>query len=236
MQHPTVSDVMTRGVVTSLPGTPFKEIAELFERNGITAVPVVDDRDHPLGVVSEADLLRRQARLPDPQGHAGPLQGQPDDSSSTEAETADSLMTSPAICARPGWSVVEAARTTDRERIKRLPVVDETERLTGIVSRSDLLRLFLRNDTAIREKISREIPDRTLNLAPGTVQVTVQDGVVTLSGRVERQDLVPVIEHLCASIDGVVCVHRMIDPLRDDTGARLQPGVHEGLGSRARHG
>ncbi|MEU9126891.1 CBS domain-containing protein [Kitasatospora sp. NPDC048540] len=234
MQHRTVSDVMTRRVVTARPGTPFKEIAELLDRNGITAVPVVDDRNHPLGVVSEADLLRRQARLPDPQGHTGPLHGQPD--SLTGAETAESLMTSPAVCARPGWSVVEAARTMDRERIKRLPVVDETERLTGIVSRSDLLRLFLRHDTAIREEISRDVLDRTLNLAPGTVQVAVHEGVVTLSGRVERQDLLPVIERLCASIDGVVSVHQTIARLRDDIGAPQRPSTHEGLGSPARHG
>lgn len=166
MQHRTVRDVMTPGVVTARPGTPFKEIAELFERNGIAAVPVVDDRDQPLGIVSEADLLRTQARLPDPQGHSVGRPTDSRDSGATAAETAEGLMTSPAVCARPGWSIVEAARTMDREGIKRLPVVDETGRLTGIVSRSDLLRLFLRHDTAIREEIARDILDRTCTSLP----------------------------------------------------------------------
>lgn len=231
MQHRTVSDVMTHGVVTARPGTPFKEIAELFERNDITAVPVVDERDHPLGIVSEADLLRKQAHLPDPQGHTGNLRGQPHDSALTDAETADGLMTSPAVCARPEWSIVEAARTMDREKIKRLPVVDEAGRLTGIVSRSDLLRLFLRHDTAIREEINRDILDRTLHLSPSAVRVTVNDGVVTLTGRVEQNDLVPVIERLCASVDGVVSVHQSIEHPLDDIGTRQRPGVSGSLGS-----
>ncbi|WP_329500472.1 CBS domain-containing protein [Kitasatospora herbaricolor] len=211
MQHRTVRDVMTPGVVTARPGTPFKEIAGLFERNGVAAVPVVDDRDRPLGVVSEADLLRTQARLPDPQGHSVSLPADSRDSAGTVAETAEGLMTSPAVCARPEWSIVEAARTMDREGIKRLPVVDEAGRLTGIVSRSDLLRLFLRHDTAIREEIARDILDRTLHLAPDAVRVTVRDGVVTLAGRVEEAGLIPVVERLCASVDGVVSVHQAIE-------------------------
>ncbi|MFC9329258.1 CBS domain-containing protein [Kitasatospora sp. NPDC057015] len=211
MQHRTVRDVMTHGVVTARPDTPFKEIAELFERNGIAAVPVVDDRDQPLGIVSEADLLRTQAHLPDPQGHTVSLPADSRVSAVTAAETAEDLMTSPAVCARPEWSIVEAARTMDRERIKRLPVVDEAGRLTGIVSRSDLLRLFLRHDTAIREEIARDILDRTLHLAPGAVRVTVRDGVVTLAGRVEESGLIPVVERLCASVDGVVSVHQAIE-------------------------
>ncbi|MCX4744773.1 CBS domain-containing protein [Kitasatospora sp. NBC_01287] len=218
MQHRTVHDVMTQGVVTARPDTPFKEVAGLFHRNDITAVPVVDDRDRPLGMVSEADLLRNEAVQPDPAGHSGAARLSPHERARAEAETAGALMTSPAITARPDWSIVEAARVMDREKVKRLPVVDEAGRLVGIVSRSDLLQIFLRHDAAIREEITHDVLGETLWLAPTAVEVTVHDGVVSLTGRVEQKSLIPIVERLCRSVDGVVAVHNALGHTVDDTG------------------
>ncbi|MGW2402308.1 CBS domain-containing protein [Kitasatospora sp. NPDC001664] len=222
MQHRTVGDVMTREVVTAGPDTPFKEVAGLFHRNDITAVPVLDDQDRPLGMVSEADLLRKEAVLPDPDGHSPGRWLNPGDRARAEAETAGGLMTSPAVTARPGWSVPEAARAMDKYRIKRLPVVDEAGRLIGIVSRRDLLQVFLRHDAAIREEINHDVLGATLWLAADAVRADVTDGVVTLTGRLPRRSLIPVAERLCRAVDGVVAVHHTLDWAEDDTGQRFE--------------
>ncbi|MFD0273656.1 CBS domain-containing protein [Kitasatospora sp. NPDC127111] len=222
MQHRSVSDVMTREVVTARPDTPFKEIVALFHRNDITAIPVLDDQGRPLGMVSEADLIRKEAVLPDPEGHSPGRWLRPEDRARAEAETAGGLMTSPAVVARPGWSVPEAARAMDKHKVKRLPVVDEIGRLVGIVSRRDLLQVFLRHDAAIREEITHDVLGQTLWLAPGDVQVAVVDGVVTLKGRLPRRSLIPIAEQLCRAVDGVVAVHHALDWTEDDTSPRLE--------------
>ncbi|MFI9366570.1 CBS domain-containing protein [Kitasatospora sp. NPDC053057] len=233
MQHRSVDAVMTREVVTARPDTPFKEIAALLDRNDITAVPVVDAQGRPLGMVSEADLIRKEAGVPDPGGRVPGLWMRPADQARAEAETAGGLMTSPAVTARPEWNVLEAARAMDRHKVKRLPVVDEAGRVVGIVSRRDLLQVFLRHDTAIREEITRDVLRETLRLAPEEVRASVHDGVVTLSGRVERKSLIPVIERLCRSVDGVVAVHQTLEYTVDDSEIELErPQAYGARGHR----
>ena len=209
---------MTRTVVRVQPGTSFKEVAELLQEYGITAVVVVDADDRPVGVVSEADLLHKQT------GWAGPLDivsgGLPDEAvrAKAEATTAEGLMTSPAVCARPHWTVVEAARVMQERRLKRLPVVDDAGRLVGIVSRSDLLRVFQRHDSAIRTEIVEDVLTRLLGEAPSAVGVLVEGGRVRLTGSVSRRSVVPVLVRLCRSVDGVVSVEDHLDWDVDDTG------------------
>ncbi|MEV6579739.1 CBS domain-containing protein [Streptomyces sp. NPDC051582] len=186
MRHRSVADLMTPSAVTVRRATAFKEIARLLKEFDITAMPVIDEAGHPVGVVSEADLLRRR-----------PVGG---------AATAEQLMTSPAVTARPEWSVVRAARVMQRHRVKRLPVVDEEGRLVGILSRSDLIQLFLRRDHAIQAEILEDVLTRTLHLAPSAITVEVDDGLVTLSGTVPQPGLLPVVVRLCQSVDGVVDV------------------------------
>ncbi|MFJ9282804.1 inosine-5'-monophosphate dehydrogenase [Kitasatospora aureofaciens] len=222
MQHRSVGDVMTREVVTARPDTPFKEVAALFHRNDITAIPVIDDQGRPLGMVSEADLLRKEAVLPDPEGRFPGRRLDAGDRARAEAETAGGLMTSPAVTARPGWSVPEAARAMDKHRVKRLPVVDEAGRLVGIVSRRDLLEVFLRHDAAIRDEINHDVLGQTLWLTPGDVVVGVHEGVVTLRGRLPRRSLIPITEQLCRAVDGVVAVHAALDWTEDDTDPHLE--------------
>ncbi|MGW3075772.1 MULTISPECIES: CBS domain-containing protein [unclassified Kitasatospora] len=217
MQHRSVNDVMTREVVTARPDTPAKEVAALFHRNDVTAIPVVDDQGRPLGLVSEADLIRKEAVLPDSEGRYPGRWLSAGDRARAEAETAGGLMTSPAVTARPGWSVPEAARAMDRHKVKRLPVVDEVGRLVGIVSRGDLLQVFLRHDAAIRDEIKHDVLGEALWVVPGEVQVAVHNGVVTLNGRLRSRSLVPVAERLCRTVDGVVAVHATLDWTEDDT-------------------
>lgn len=216
MRHRTVGDLMTSSVVRVPADAPFKAVVKLLSEHDITAVPVVDDGDRPVGVVSEADLLRRQSGRPDPAGLL-PAPGPVSAGRARAATSAAGLMSSPAVVARPEWTVVQAARVMDTRGIKRLPVVDETGRLVGIVSRADLLRVFLRRDRAIREEISGEVLARTLGITPAEVQVDVTDGQVTLHGTVERVSLIPVVLRLCQGVDGVVRVTEDLDYRYDDS-------------------
>ncbi|MEU0629309.1 CBS domain-containing protein [Streptomyces sp. NPDC005989] len=194
MRHRSVGDLMTQTAVSVQRGTTFKEIARILDEFGITAVPVLDGNGCPVGVVSEADLLRRH------------------DTGNTAAD----LMSHPAITATPGWSVVRAARVMEKHQIKRLPVIDSEGRLIGVLSRSDLLQLFLRRDHAIQEEILEDVLTHTLRLSPSCLTVEVTDGVVTLSGTVIRHSLVPVVLRLCRSVDGVVDVIDRLDYEQDD--------------------
>ncbi|MFI6010051.1 CBS domain-containing protein [Streptomyces sp. NPDC051243] len=218
MQHRTVAELMTRDVVRARRDMPFKEIVRLLTENDVTAVPVVDDRDHPLGVVSEADLLRKSADQTDPSGRAPVPHLEAWERAKVEGARAEELMSAPAVCARPEWNVVEAARLMETHQVKRLPVVDETDRLLGIVSRGDLLRIFLRRDDAIRDEIAEDVLRRTMGLDPSEVTVEVHEGQVSLRGSVEFRSLIPVIERLCRSVDGVVSVAEHIAYRTDDAG------------------
>ncbi|HEY5834799.1 CBS domain-containing protein [Streptomyces sp.] len=218
MRHRTVSDLMTHAVQRVGPDTAFKDIVKLLTEHGITAVPVVDDNDRPLGVVSEADLLRKEAVQPDAAGLLPPADLPAGMRARAAAVTAGGLMTSPAVVALPQWTVVQAARVMDTHQVKRLPVVDDTGRLVGIVSRLDLLRVFLRRDPIIREEISGAVLDRTLGITPGEVVVRVKGGRVTLRGTVRHPGLIPVVVRLCQDVDGVVDVTEELGCRTDDPG------------------
>ncbi|MFB7225446.1 MULTISPECIES: CBS domain-containing protein [unclassified Streptomyces] len=221
MHHRTVAELMTREVVRAPRDLPFKEIVKLLAENDVTAVPVVDELDRPMGVVSEADLLRKSADQSDPSGRTPIPHLEAWERAKAEGATADELMSAPAVCARPEWNVVEAARLMEVHKVKRLPVVDETDKLQGIVSRSDLLRIFLRRDDAIREEITRDVLQGTMGLTPPEVTAEVREGQVTVDGSVEFKSLIPIIERLCRSVDGVVSVSEHIAYRTDD--ARRSP-------------
>lgn len=204
MNHQTVRDVMSNAVVRVQTGTRFKEIAHLLLEYDITAVPVVDAEDRPVGVVSEADLLQKMwgaRQETEPLGTAVPARA-----AKAWATDAAGLMTSPAMCATEDWSVVEAARVMAEKGVKRLLVIDDEERLIGVVSRSDLLRVFLRTDHAIRREIVEEVLVKALGEAPSSVHVDVTHGQVVLSGRLTSGISVPELEELARAVDGVVAV------------------------------
>ncbi|MEV8129400.1 CBS domain-containing protein [Streptomyces sp. NPDC085944] len=205
MKHQRVRDLMSDAVVRVQRGTPFKEIAHLLLEYDITAVPVVDGENRPVGVVSEADLLQKMWGG-EPDGSREHADGSRASAVKADATDAAGLMTSPAVCARESWSVVDAARVMARHRIKRLLVVDDDGRLAGVVSRSDLLRVFLRTDRAIRTEIIEEALVKALGLAPSSVQVDVTHGHVVLSGRLPDRVSAPVLEEHCRGVDGVVAV------------------------------
>ncbi len=185
-----VADVMSTPVVAVREDASFKEITKTLAMAGVSATPVVDEHNQVRGVVSHADLLAFAAGEADrPAGGRGP--------------TARHLMTSPAITTAADTPVAQAARLAARHRVKRLPVVDGAGRLIGIVSRSDLLRIFLTADEVIRDRVCREVIQRRLRLDPEALKVAVSGGVVTIVGPL-RPHLLPTLRREVLAVDGVV--------------------------------
>lgn len=212
MRHRTVGELMTRDVVSVRPDTPFKELAGLLAERRVTAVPVVDAAGRPVGVVSENDLLRKATDRLETGDRVSPMPHlEAWERAKAEGARAEEVMSAPAVCVRPDWTVVEAARLMEIHGIKRLPVVDASDRLLGIISRRDLLRVFLRTDEAIRAEILQDVLAETVGDAARGVTAEVTDGQVLLGGTVPSRRLVPVLVRLCRGVDGVVGVREHID-------------------------
>ncbi|MFF7274923.1 CBS domain-containing protein [Streptomyces griseorubiginosus] len=205
-----VSDVMTRSVAVVGRTTAFKDIVRTMQDRKVSAVPVVDDGNEVVGVVSEADLLpKEEFRDSDPDRYT--QLRRLSDLAKAGSVTAGELMTSPALTVRANATLALAAREMARARVKRLPVVDETGHLEGIVSRADLLKVFLRDDEDIAEEVRREVVSYLFPSPASTVLVEVRDGVVTLGGRVHDTSLVPVAARLVRAVEGVVDVQFALD-------------------------
>jgi CBS-domain-containing membrane protein len=218
MRRWTVKDVMTESVVSVTDTTQYKEIVELLAKHAVSAAPVVDSANRVIGVVSEADLLHKM-EFTGLEPHVRILERKQRRVARAKAagDSARDLMSSPAVTVSPDASLSAVAKVMDDERVKRLPVVDDQGRLGGIVSRRDLLRVYLRGDEAIRDEIRDQVLRRTLWVDPETITVVVDRGVVTLSGTADRCSTAQITVRLCESVDGVV---EVVDQLRyeyDDT-------------------
>jgi CBS domain-containing protein len=217
MKRHTVGDVMTREVVTIRETSGYKEVLEALATNALSAVPVVDDEGHVLGVVSEADLLHK-IEFAGSDAHARLFERKRVRRAREKAgaDIAKDLMSTPAVIVSAAVPVAVAAKMMDAERVKRLPVIDENLRLVGIVSRGDLLRLYLRDDESIRSEIIKEVLLRTLWIDPSDLTIEVERGIVTLDGELERHSQVPIVVQLVASVAGVVDVINKLTYRYDD--------------------
>ncbi|WP_432920560.1 CBS domain-containing protein [Microbispora sp. CA-135349] len=219
--HMKVQDVMTTDVASVHAGTPFRDIAELLIARAVGAVPVVDGDRRVIGVVSEADLLRREEFREQyyREGYRPPLRarlrarlGQQGGARAKAAgETAADLMTSPAVTVTAGTTTVAAARLMDEHGVERLPVVDAEGRLRGIVSRHDLIKTFVRADDDIEREVRVEILGRSLRADTSGVGVHVHQGVVTLTGQMDRRGDARTAVRMTRRVSGVVDV---VDELR----------------------
>ncbi|MFJ9642025.1 CBS domain-containing protein [Streptomyces sp. NPDC004244] len=207
MNRIKVADLMTDEVVSVAPGTAFKDVAKLLAQYDISGVPVLDDEDRVVGVVSQTDVLAQAP--PDPL--ASPRDGDP-----ARPVTAGELMSAPAVTVHADATAADAARLMTRRGIERLPVVDVEDRLVGIVTRRDLLRVFLRPDAEIRRRVQDVLSD-ALGGSAGGVDVHVVDGIVTLDGVVPRRSQLPVLRSLVERLDGVVAAASRVTARTDDT-------------------
>jgi len=194
----SVQDAMTTEVVTVKLGATFKEMAARLCQSRVSAFPVTDDDGKVIGVVSEADMLARQVLSTD---HAGTGTGM-----KAAGLTAGDLMTHPAITVSPQDSVEVAARLMYTLQVKRLPVIDPSGRLAGIISRTDVLAVYNRSDEEIRKEVTDDVLCQEFGASPRQFAVTVQAGVVTLEGRAETVALGHIIVRKVRHVQGVVAV------------------------------
>ena len=203
----TVRDVMTDQVVAVRRDASFKEMAARLREFRVSAFPVIDENRRVIGVVSEADLLAKEALADQatiPAAITGILHHK--EHQKAEGLTAGDLMTHPAVTVRPDDSVEHAARLMYTLQVKRLPVVDRGGYLVGIVSRADLLAVFDRTDGEIHAEIVNDVVLREFLIDPAQFMVTVADGVVTVKGNPETAELGHNLVTRIRKVQGVVAV------------------------------
>src|SRR6516162_307095 len=200
----TVKDVMSTHVVAVRKNAPFKEMATRLREHRVSAFPVLDEDNKVVGVVSEADLLTKEALEFSATGRvSGMLHHR--EQAKAAATTAADLMTKPPVTVGPDEFVSHAARLMYARKVKRLPVVDDDGRLLGIVSRADVLSVYSRPDIDIERDIT-EVIVGTLLTDPARFTLSVKDGIVTVAGIPENasvgHDMITEIRH----VEGVVTV------------------------------
>ena len=170
----------------------------------VSAVPVLDEAGKVVGVVSEADMLNKEADLASPGTFASMLRFR--DHEKAAGVTAADMMTSPPATIGPDEPVVEAARLMRDRRVKRLPVTNATGHLIGIVSRIDVLSVFTRSDAEIQHEAVEEMVRGGFLVRSQPFTATVHDGIVTLTGRPEYDQAGHELIERLRQIEGVVTV------------------------------
>ena len=200
----TVKDVMSTHVIAVRQSAPYKEMAAMLHEQRVSAFPVIDDENKVIGIVSEADLLTKEAL----EGTVPRtlLSRQERVRRQVNALTAADLMTKPAVTIGPDEPVIGAARLMFDRGVKRLPVISDTGRLIGIVTRADVLSVYNRPDAEIQHQVTQDLILGTFLCAPDRFTVTVKDGIVTIEGAPETRtgglDIISAIRHM----EGVVAV------------------------------
>ncbi|WP_062436662.1 CBS domain-containing protein [Herbidospora daliensis] len=221
-----VKDIMTAEVVTVGEDTAFKEVAGTLLSNRVSAVPVVDRDAHVVGIVSEADLMRKEefqdeykqpwkVRL---RHRLSPEGAHP--AGKAEALTAADLMTAPVRTVGPEAPVAAAARQMDEFGVKRLVVTAADGSLCGVVSRADLLKVFVRSDAELVEEVRHDVLGRYLWVDTSDVRVSAEQGVVTLGGAIGRHSDAEIAARLTRRVDGVVDVVNELEWQQDDLRTR----------------
>jgi CBS domain-containing protein len=225
---------MTSRVHVARPWTPFKLLVQLIEDNRISAVPIVDEHGVPIGIVSESDLLLKERRL-ELETTSSPLHPlrRRHQRAKAVGVVASEIMTTPPITIPCDTTLPQAARLMQERNVRRLVVVDERGTIAGIVSRTDLLQVFLRTDDELRHEIMSSLIPSVLIDGSEAVEVTVRWNVVTLSGEVDRKSDAEILTRMTRELDGVVEVVDRLSYRWDDTAAAAVPASPFEPGFRA---
>jgi CBS domain-containing protein len=216
MKNWTVDDVMTTEVISVDSSASYRYLVDLLMAHRFSAVPVVDVTRRVIGVVSEADLLRKieyagdeEPRMFDGARHRA-------DRAKSTARKAEDLMSAPPVVVRRGTSIAAAARLLDRKHVKRLPVVDDAGRLVGIVTRGDLLKVHLRADGDLLADIRTGVLWPFLADEANAITVAVNAGIVTVTGSVYRRSDAELVARLIRQVAGVISVTASLAFTLDD--------------------
>lgn len=187
-----VVDLMTTDVIAVSRETGLRDAARLMFRNRVSGLPIVDGAGALIGIITEADFLKLEVERQE--GTRG------------QGDTVGDVMSRGVVTVSPNVEIYEAAKIMAVQEVKRLPVVDEDNRLLGVISRSDIVSIFTRPDDVIEDEIREDLIRRVLFIDPDGVQVGVANGVVTLSGQVATRSEASMLEELTNRLDGVLGV------------------------------
>ena len=204
-----VKEVMTTRVIWVKKDATFREMAVALRDHRVSAFPVIDEDGKVIGVVSEADMLNKEALGDEPGLFGGILHRR--DQAKARGITAGDLMTTAVVAVRPDDTVERAARLMYDRGVKRLPVTDAQGHLVGIISRADVLSVFDRTDEDIRKEITDEVILGEFLVDPAILDVAVKDGIVTLAGRPETNQTGHEIVRRIRHVQGVVAVRDRLD-------------------------
>jgi CBS domain-containing protein len=219
-----VQDLMTTEVLTVPATAPLKDAAALMAEHRVSGLPVVDGDGHVLGVVSEGDILFKETGPPDRPSLLERLLTVPSTRPDLKlaARSAGEAMSAPAVTIGPRRPITEAATRMIDEGVNRLPVVDDEQRLIGIVTRADFVRAFIRSDAEVEQEIREDVLRRAMWLDSGEVEVEVTGGEVRLGGNVDTKTDAEVLPRLVQRVPGVVGV---LSKLRWRDEERARPSV-----------
>jgi CBS-domain-containing membrane protein len=209
----SVKDVMTTQVTWVERDTPFAAMAAALRQHRVSAFPVLNEAGEVIGVVSESDLLNKMALGEGEDRMPGMITGilRHKQLEKARGVTAADLMTAPPVTVSPEDTVEHAARLMYLRGVKRLPVVDADGRLAGIVSRADVLAVYGRPDAEIAEDIRTGILSTEEPAVPGAFDVSVTEGVATLTGWPQTRPQGHNIVFRTRHVQGVVAVRDRLD-------------------------
>lgn len=212
-----VVDLMASEVISVQRDTALRQAARIMVEHGISGLPVTDDEDTLVGIISEGDFLRKEVDRGalTSTGLLGLLFD--DRESLAEAEMVGEVMSDNVFTISPDATLVEAARTMATHGVKRLPVVDRDGKLVGIISRRDIVNAFTRPDELIEDEIREDILKRLLFLDPDLVDSEVSGGVVKISGELPTRSDVRLLEAMVQRTDGVIRAELDLTWKVDDT-------------------
>jgi len=196
-----VVDLMTTDVIAVSPDTGLREAARLMFRNRVSSLPITDPDGTLVGIISEADFLR--------------LEVERQEGTRDQGETVGDVMSRGVVTVRPNAEIYEAAKIMAVQEVKRLPVVDEDDRLLGVISRADIVSIFTRPDDVIEDEIREDLIRRVMFIDPDDIAVSVTNGVVTLSGEVATRNEASMLEELTNRLDGVLKVQTKLTWVED---------------------
>ena len=135
-------DAMVRKVVFVTRKTPLVQVAEAMARHGVSGVPVVEEGERVVGVISEKDFLTRMGEQ-DAKTFMGVvaecLKGKGCVAVPIRGQNAEDIMTSPAVTVNEETSIMEIANILTEKNINRVPVINQQGRLVGIITRADVV-------------------------------------------------------------------------------------------------
>jgi CBS-domain-containing membrane protein len=187
-----VVDLMTTEVIAVSRETGLREAARLMFRNRVSGLPVTEPDGTLAGIITEADFLR--------------LEVERQEGKRAQNDTVGDVMSRGVVTVRPDVEIYEAAKIMATQEVKRLPVVDDDDRLLGVISRADIVSLFTRPDDVIEDEIREDLIRRVMSIDPDGIQVDVENGVVILRGEVETRGEARMLEELTNRLDGVLRV------------------------------